>query len=50
MRTLFGVGVGPGDPELVTVRAADLDPAAPGPYLSTLIVPPARTGRGHALR
>jgi precorrin-2/cobalt-factor-2 C20-methyltransferase len=30
--------------------ARDLDPAEPGPYLSTLIVPPARTGRGDGLR
>lgn len=30
--------------------AADLDPDAPGPYLSTLIVPPRRGGRGHGLR
>lgn len=30
--------------------AADLDPDEPGPYLSTLIVPPVRTGRGEGLR
>jgi precorrin-2/cobalt-factor-2 C20-methyltransferase len=30
--------------------AADLDPTAPGPYLSTLIVPPRRGVRGAALR
>lgn len=30
--------------------AADLDADEQGPYLSTLIVPPARTGRGHGLR
>lgn len=29
--------------------AAELDPEAPGPYLSTLIVPPRRAGRGGAL-
>lgn len=29
--------------------AADLDPSLPGPYLSTLIVPPRRGARGHAL-
>ncbi len=31
-------------------RAAELDPRAPGPYLSTLIVPPRRGARGAALR
>ena len=30
--------------------AAELDPDEPGPYLSTLIVPPRRAGRGHGLR
>ncbi|MBA3906552.1 MAG: precorrin-2 C(20)-methyltransferase [Pseudonocardiales bacterium] len=30
--------------------AADLDPGKPGPYLSTLIVPPRRGARGDALR
>lgn len=30
--------------------AAELDPTAPGPYLSTLIVPPRRGARGAALR
>jgi len=30
--------------------AADLDPDEPGPYLSTLVVPPVRTGRGEGLR
>jgi precorrin-2/cobalt-factor-2 C20-methyltransferase len=30
--------------------ATDLDPTAPGPYLSTLIVPPRRGARGAALR
>jgi precorrin-2/cobalt-factor-2 C20-methyltransferase len=44
---VYGAGLGmPGE----QVRpAAELDPDQPGPYLSTLIVPPARTGRGHAL-
>ena len=30
--------------------AVELDPAEVGPYLATLIIPPARTGRGGALR
>jgi precorrin-2/cobalt-factor-2 C20-methyltransferase len=45
---VYGAGLGlPGE----DVRpAADLDPDAPGPYLATLIVPPARSGRGAGLR
>lgn len=44
---VYGAGLGlPGE----DIRpAAELDPDRPGPYLSTLIVPPARTGRGGAL-
>ncbi len=44
---VYGSGLGlPGE----DIRpAAELDPARPGPYLSTLIVPPARSGRGAAL-
>ena len=42
-------GAGLGLPEEDIRPAAELDPDQPGPYLSTLIVPPARTGRGRAL-
>ncbi|MBW0092994.1 precorrin-2 C(20)-methyltransferase [Pseudonocardia sp. KRD-184] len=42
-------GSGLGLPEEDVRPASELDPDAPGPYLSTLIVPPARTGRGGAL-
>ena len=44
---VYGAGLGlPGE----DIRAAaELDPDRPGPYLSTLIVPPARTGRGRSL-
>jgi precorrin-2/cobalt-factor-2 C20-methyltransferase len=45
---VYGAGLGL-DTELVC-PARELDPDAAGPYLSTLIVPPARTGRGDALR
>ncbi|GAA3240382.1 precorrin-2 C(20)-methyltransferase [Pseudonocardia petroleophila] len=44
---VYGAGLGLADEDVRP--AADLDPDAPGPYLSTLIVPPARTGRGGAL-
>lgn len=43
-------GAGLGLPEQDIRPAAELDPSQPGPYLSTLIVPPKRTGRGHGLR
>lgn len=42
-------GAALGLPEEDVRPAADLDPEAPGPYLATLIVPPARSGRGGAL-
>lgn len=42
-------GAALGLPEQDIRRAADLDPMGRGPYLSTLIVPPRRTGRGGAL-
>jgi len=42
-------GAGLGLPEEDVRPASELDPDAPGPYLSTLIVPPARTARGGAL-
>jgi precorrin-2/cobalt-factor-2 C20-methyltransferase len=42
-------GAGLGLPEEDIRPAAELDPDHAGPYLSTLIVPPARTGRGGAL-
>lgn len=44
---VYGAGLGLADEDVRP--AAELDPDAPGPYLSTLIVPPARTGRGGAL-
>jgi precorrin-2/cobalt-factor-2 C20-methyltransferase len=44
---VYGAGLGLADEDLRP--AAALDPAAPGPYLSTLIVPPRRTRRGGAL-
>lgn len=43
-------GAGLGLPEEDVRPAAELDPDEPGPYLSTLIVPPRRAGRGDALR
>jgi precorrin-2/cobalt-factor-2 C20-methyltransferase len=43
-------GAALGLPEEDVRPAAQLDPGAAGPYLSTLIVPPKRTGRGDALR
>jgi precorrin-2/cobalt-factor-2 C20-methyltransferase len=45
---VYGAGLGL-DTEVVC-PARELDPEAVGPYLSTLIVPPTRTGRGDALR
>lgn len=44
---VYGAGLGL-DTEDVR-PAGELDPQAPGPYLSTLIVPPRRTRRGSAL-
>lgn len=44
---VYGAGLGLAGEDVRP--AADLDPDTPGPYLSTLIVPPARTGRGGAL-
>lgn len=44
---VFGASLGLPDEDIRP--AADLDPAEPGPYLSTLIVPPRRTSRGSAL-
>ena len=44
---VYGAGLGLVEEDVRP--AADLDPDTPGPYLSTLIVPPARTGRGGAL-
>ncbi len=45
---VYGAGLGLPDEDIRPAR--DLDPFARGPYLSTLLVPPARTGRGDALR
>jgi precorrin-2/cobalt-factor-2 C20-methyltransferase len=42
-------GAGLGLPEEDIRPAAELDPDEEGPYLSTLIVPPKRTGRGGSL-
>jgi precorrin-2/cobalt-factor-2 C20-methyltransferase len=42
-------GAALGLPEEDIRRAGDLDPMGRGPYLSTLIVPPKRAGRGSAL-
>jgi precorrin-2/cobalt-factor-2 C20-methyltransferase len=44
---VYGAGLGLADEDVRP--AADLDPDLAGPYLSTLIVPPARTGRGGSL-
>lgn len=44
---VYGAGLGLAEEDVRPAR--ELDPAAPGPYLSTLIVPPKRTGRGGAL-
>ncbi|WP_219418906.1 precorrin-2 C(20)-methyltransferase [Pseudonocardia nigra] len=45
---VYGAGLGLATEDIRAAR--DLDPGEPGPYLSTLIVPPKRTGRGHGLR
>ncbi len=45
---VYGAGLGLGSEDIRPAR--ELDPAAPGPYLSTIVVPPKRTGRGHGLR
>ncbi|MBN9099065.1 MULTISPECIES: precorrin-2 C(20)-methyltransferase [unclassified Pseudonocardia] len=45
---VYGAALGLPDEDIR--RAADLDPMGRGPYLSTLIVPPRREGRGHGLR
>jgi precorrin-2/cobalt-factor-2 C20-methyltransferase len=45
---VYGAGLGLGSEDIRP--ASELDPAAPGPYLSTIVVPPKRTGRGHGLR
>jgi precorrin-2/cobalt-factor-2 C20-methyltransferase len=42
-------GAGLGLPEQDIRPASELNPDEPGPYLSTLIVPPKRTRRGGAL-
>jgi len=44
---VYGAGLGLAEEDIRP--AADLAPGETGPYLSTLIVPPARTGRGGAL-
>jgi precorrin-2/cobalt-factor-2 C20-methyltransferase len=44
---VYGAGLGLETEDIRPAR--DLDPAGTGPYLSTLIVPPKRTGRGGAL-
>ncbi len=44
---VYGARLGLGDEDIRP--AAELDPDRPGPYLSTLIVPPKRSGRGGAL-
>lgn len=44
---VYGAGLGLDTEDIRP--ATDLDPAEPGPYLSTLIVPPHRTTRGGAL-
>lgn len=45
---VYGAGLGLAEEDVRP--ASELDPDAPGPYLSTLIVPPVRGGRGHGLR
>jgi precorrin-2/cobalt-factor-2 C20-methyltransferase len=42
-------GAGLGLPEQDIRPASELDPDEQGPYLSTLIVPPKRSGRGGSL-
>jgi precorrin-2/cobalt-factor-2 C20-methyltransferase len=44
---VYGAGLGLPDEDIRP--AAELDPDRPGPYLSTLIVPPKRNGRGGSL-
>jgi precorrin-2/cobalt-factor-2 C20-methyltransferase len=44
---VYGAGLGLDTEDVRPAR--ELDPDAPGPYLSTLIVPPRRAGRGSAL-
>ncbi|HVL82836.1 MAG TPA: precorrin-2 C(20)-methyltransferase [Pseudonocardia sp.] len=44
---VYGAGLGLAGEDVRPAR--ELDPDAPGPYLSTLIVPPRRTGRGGSL-
>jgi precorrin-2/cobalt-factor-2 C20-methyltransferase len=45
---VYGAGLGLAGEDIRPAR--ELDPDAPGPYLSTLVVPPKRSGRGHGLR
>jgi precorrin-2/cobalt-factor-2 C20-methyltransferase len=45
---VYGAALGLPDEDIRPAR--DLDPFGRGPYLSTLIVPPKRSGRGHGLR
>ena len=45
---VYGAALGLRDEDIRPAR--DLDPMGRGPYLSTLIVPPRRTGRGQGLR
>ncbi|MEN3269100.1 precorrin-2 C(20)-methyltransferase [Pseudonocardia sp.] len=45
---VYGAGLGLAEEDVRP--ACELDPREPGPYLSTLVVPPRRTGRGHGLR
>jgi precorrin-2/cobalt-factor-2 C20-methyltransferase len=45
---VYGAGLGLAEEDIRPAR--DLDPHEPGPYLSTLVVPPKRDGRGHGLR
>ena len=45
---VYGAGLGLAEEDIRPAR--DLDPGEAGPYLSTLVVPPKRGGRGHGLR
>jgi precorrin-2/cobalt-factor-2 C20-methyltransferase len=45
---VYGAGLGLASEDVRP--ASELDPTEPGPYLSTLIVPPRRAGRGQGLR
>jgi precorrin-2/cobalt-factor-2 C20-methyltransferase len=45
---VYGAGLGLAEEDIRP--AAELEPDEPGPYLSTLIVPPKRSGRGQGLR